>query len=169
MNTTRARLGYASRDVGQSWLTWLVLGFLAGAALFFWTTTRTSAAAALPPSGGFALRAADVEARLSPDYWRCVERAQGTGQMRRCSAAEQQRLTPLMEAAFGNAVGRMSDPAARERLRADQAGWQQGRQSRCRRDLRESDEQGDSMGLLMLDRCRLDELARRNIWLELHR
>ena len=169
MNTARGRLGYASRDVGQSWLTWLVLGVLAGAASFFWTTTMTSAADLLPPSGGFALPAADVEAWLSPEYRDCIERAQGSGRMRRCAAAEQQRLTPLMEAAFSNAVGRISDPAARARLRADQASWQQGRQAQCRRGLGQPGEQGGSTDLFMVDRCTLDELARRNIWLELHR
>jgi uncharacterized protein YecT (DUF1311 family) len=116
----------------------------------------------------FQLPAADVESRLSPDYQSCMERAQGTGEMRQCSTREQQRLNSLMEAAFRNAVGRNSNPAARERLRADQARWQQGRAAHCRRELRESGDEGGSMGLLVLDSCALNELVRRTIWLELH-
>ena len=117
----------------------------------------------------FSLSSADAESRLSPDYQSCMERAQGTGAMRLCSTAEQQRLAPLMEGAFRNAVGRISNPAARERLRADQTRWQQGRQAHCQRELRESGEEGGSMGLLVLDSCAINELVRRTIWLEQHR
>jgi uncharacterized protein YecT (DUF1311 family) len=118
----------------------------------------------------FELPEADVEARLSPQYQSCMERAQGTGEMRLCSTAEQRRLTPLMESAFRNAIGRNSNPAVRERLRAEQAAWfQRGRQAHCQRELRESGEEGGSMGLLVLDSCALNELVRRTIWLEQHR
>lgn len=116
----------------------------------------------------FAMPAADAEARLSPDYQGCMERAQGTGEMRQCSTREQHRLGALMDSAFRNAVGRISNPAARERLRADQARWQQGRQAHCQRELRESGEEGGSMGLLVLDACALNELVRRTVWLEQH-
>lgn len=50
MNTARDRLTYALRDIGQSWLTWLLLGALAGAALFFGTEMSASDAALLSPS-----------------------------------------------------------------------------------------------------------------------
>lgn len=150
----------------------------AGALLIgVWTQgagTGEAHAMAQPPQmmqGGsyaqFTLTPADAEARLSPDYQRCMERAQGTGEMRLCSTREQQRLAPLMEAAFRNAVGRISNPAARERLRSDQTRWQQqGRQAHCQRELRESGEEGGSMGLLVLDSCALNELVRRTMWLE---
>lgn len=117
----------------------------------------------------FRLSAAEREARLSPDYQSCMERAAGTGEMRRCWAAEHRRLTALMEGALRNAVGRLSHPAARERLRADQAGWQQRRQAHCQRALRESGDAGGSMGLIVLDGCALGELVRRTMWLEQHR
>jgi uncharacterized protein YecT (DUF1311 family) len=71
-----------------------------------------------------------------------------------------------MDSAFRNAVGRISNPAARERLRSDQTSWQQGRQGHCQRELRESGEEGGSMGLMVLDSCALGELVRRTIWLE---
>ncbi len=117
----------------------------------------------------FTLSDSEREARLSPDYQSCMERAAGTGDMRRCAADEHGRLTGLMDAALRNAISRASQPAVRERLRADQARWQQGRQAHCQRELRESGEEGGSMGLIVLDNCALGELVRRTMWLEQHR
>lgn len=117
----------------------------------------------------FTVSAAEREARLSPDYQSCMDRADGTVAMRRCAAQEQQRLTGLMDAAFRNAVGRISHPGARDRLRADQNRWHQGRQAHCQRALQRSGEGGGSMGSIVLDSCALGELVRRTIWLEQHR
>lgn len=118
---------------------------------------------------GFRLNDGDRETRLSPDYQQCMDVAQGTGEMRRCASDEHGRLTVLMDSAFRDAVGRMSSPAARDRLRADQSRWQQGRRAHCQRELRESGEEGGSMGLIVLDSCALHELVRRTMWLEQHR
>jgi len=118
---------------------------------------------------GFTVSEGDRDARLSQEYQGCMDRAQGTVDMRRCAAGEHQRLTRLMDSTFRNAVGRLSQPSARDRLRADQTRWQQGLHDHCRRELRESGEEGGSMGLLVLDGCALSELIRRTLWLEQHR
>ncbi len=106
----------------------------------------------------FTLTERDRASRLSPDYQTCMARARAADAVRSCTSQEQARLTELMEAAFRNAVGRITVPAVRDRLRADQARWQQGRQAQCQRPTAGSGEI-----------CALHELVRRTTWLEQHR
>ena len=102
---------------------------------------------------------------LSRTFERCMD-AHGASDLgaRDCSRAETARLAPQLAPALEAAVARAPNPAARERLRADQQAWQTGLTAFCEPSF--DPPTNDAVAIAAArETCRLQETTRRLLWL----
>ena len=123
-----------------------------------------AAAGAQAAYASFRLPDHALDRMLSPQYGACMEASGAiTARMRACASAEMGRFDLRLGAAYRAAIARLPRAAARLRLRELEQAWLRTRWRAC--DRLAAQEAG-AMALLVLDSCRLEEMARRIAWLE---
>ncbi|QEN86624.1 DUF1311 domain-containing protein [Labrys sp. KNU-23] len=100
----------------------------------------------------------------SRQYDECADRTEGiTAKITDCIDDEFERVDKKLNANYQAALRRLQDDATRETLRQSQRDWLKSRWNAC-----DSSEDGGGGQAAMIDdrSCRLEELARRTLWLE---
>jgi uncharacterized protein YecT (DUF1311 family) len=83
-----------------------------------------------------------------------------------CAEQEFARLDRNLNQTYHAAMKRLSDDAARARLRGLQRAWLRERRTVCDRRVAGSEQADGTAALLLLDDCWLEQMTRRIAWLE---
>lgn len=117
----------------------------------------TSAATQAAPVGLGTITRAQAEAASTPEFDKCMDtgdaKAGVTAAMLDCMGAENQRQDARLNAAYKALLDR-SDPAAREKIRADERAWLKKRKAFC--DAPSEDSGGGTADSLNRSGCYID-------------
>ncbi len=111
---------------------------------------------------------AQIEARQTPEYMRCLEADGGysTPGMIGCANAETERQDVRLNQTYKLALGRLSS-VKKAHLRSSERKWIERLHGRCVSEA--ASEEGGSLANVIYANCILDETIKRTIWIEKYR